>query len=290
MKIKRTLELGHNGDDVKFLQEKLKEAGLYKDKVNGYFTQNTLMSVSSFQKKMGLKVTGKVSLQMWSKLISFNEKLDNKVEEKDCLETIFNESGLTIYKGLNNTSDKKTLKNTIFLFINNSSSRPDLALSSKDPKSHYIIGRKSSSCDEDYWDGKIIKSMDDKFYLNKFDNQLLNERSIFIEICNYGELKSIDGIYYNVFNKPVIKESEIIEVGGKYYEKITENQINSLISIIRYLKNKWNIDFNITIDKTWFDYNSNWLSLGGLRTLGQVIKEKSDLFPQEELIKALNSI
>lgn len=287
MKLKRVLKYNDNGDDVKFLQEKLKEHGFYRDKINGIYGQTTMQSVTSFQKKNSIKLDGEVGLQTWNKLLNYN-KIEGVRNNSPKLEIDFKESYLTIYKGSDNKSDKKTLKNTIFLFINNTSSRPDLALNKI--KSHYIIGRKSSSSNDELWDGKILKSMDDKYYLNNFENSLINERSIFIEICNYGELILKDEVFYNSFNKPILNKEDVIKINNKFYEKITDSQIESLINLIKYLKLKWNIDFNIKINEDWFEYNESWFSLGGLRTLGQVIKNKSDLFPQENLIIALNSI
>lgn len=290
MKLKRVLKHKDIGDDVKFLQEKLKDHGFYRDRITGYFGQTTHQSVLSFQKFLNIKIDGIVNLLTWNKLICFSlskDKNKTEIENKKDLEIILKEHDLVIYKGGDNTSDKKTLKNTIFLFINNSSSRPDLALSKLN--SHYVIGRKSSSSGEDFWDGKILKSMDDKYYLNKFENQLINERSIFIEICNYGELILKDGVYYNYFNKP-INSSVVLNLNDKYYESLTQNQINSIVSLVKYLKNKWQIEFNIKIDEDWFNYNENWFSLGGLRTFGQINKEKSDLFAQPDLIEALNTI
>jgi len=286
MKLKRVLKYNDVGEDVKYLQEKLKEIGFYRDRITGHFSQTTHQSVLSFQKSLNIKVNGLVNLQTWNKLICFNISKPIK-EEENKLDILLKEGDLIVYKGSENTSDKKTLKNTIFLFINNSSSRPDIAISKLN--SHYVIGRKSSSTKEDFWDGKILRTMDDKYHLNKFENQLIDERSILIEICNYGELFLKEGIYYNHFNKP-INESEVLELNGEYYESLTDKQVDSIINLAKYLKNKWKIDFNIIINEDWFNYNQNWFSLGGLRTFGQIIKEKSDFFPQPNLIEGLNSI
>jgi N-acetyl-anhydromuramyl-L-alanine amidase AmpD len=286
MRLKRILKHNDVGEDVKILQEKLKELGFYRDRITSHFGQTTLQSVLSFQKNVNIKIDGIVNLQTWNKLNCFNISKPIK-EEENKLDILLKEGDLIVYKGTEKISDKKTLKNTIFLFINNSSSRPDIAISKSN--SHYVIGRKSSSSKEDFWDGKILRTMDDKYYLNKFENQLINDRSIFIEICNYGELFLKEGIYYNHFNKP-INESEVLELNGKYYELLTDNQIDSIVNLVKYLKNKWQIDLNIKIDNEWFNHNENWFSLGGLRTFGQIIKDKSDLFPQPNLITGLNSI
>jgi hypothetical protein len=285
MKLKRKLKQSDHGDDVRILQQRLKELNLFNERIDGYYGQNTMMAVIKFQKKIGIAIDGVVGLQTWSQLVSYNEGKQNK---SDNLIQLLNESGLIIYSGADNRSERMTIKNTIFIFINNSSSRPDLTLDKV--SAHYVIGRKSSSNDNKYWDGKILKSMDDKYYISRFEDQLINERSIFIEICNYGELHYKNGNYYNLVNKPILNSDDVINIDDKYYEKITDQQIESLINLIRYLKQKWNIEIIRYFDENWFKYDENWFSLGGLRTLGQVIKDKSDLFPQKNLIESLNRI
>ena len=41
MKLTRVITLKMSGEDVKFLQSKLKEYGFFNNKIDGYFGQNT---------------------------------------------------------------------------------------------------------------------------------------------------------------------------------------------------------------------------------------------------------
>jgi len=68
MKLKRTLKLGDSGEDVRYLQTKLKEKGLFTGKIDENFSQNLLISVTKFQKSAGIEVDGIVSHQTWSNL------------------------------------------------------------------------------------------------------------------------------------------------------------------------------------------------------------------------------
>ncbi len=49
---------GSSGDEVKTIQQKLKQWGYYKGNVDGIFGSKTLAAVKSFQQKNGLKVDG----------------------------------------------------------------------------------------------------------------------------------------------------------------------------------------------------------------------------------------
>lgn len=53
-----TLQRGNKSEDVKKLQQKLKDLGYLKDKVDGIFGKNTESAVKAFQKAKGLTVDG----------------------------------------------------------------------------------------------------------------------------------------------------------------------------------------------------------------------------------------
>lgn len=68
IKLNRILEVGMQGDDVKYLQEKLKEKGYFKFNCDGYFSQNLLISVTNFQRSININKNGTVGSQTWSNL------------------------------------------------------------------------------------------------------------------------------------------------------------------------------------------------------------------------------
>jgi hypothetical protein len=322
MKLKRVLMLRMSGDDVKFMQNKLKEFGFLKERVDGYFGQNTLVSVTNFQRSIGLKADGVVGSQTWYQLLAYST--EPKVEIVNGVQDIPNkisyvgEDGLKIYDNLLEEDEfikKETKKSTIWLHHTAGGSRPDWTIGgwekdfdvdkegNKKPVkvgTHFVIGRSSSSKDDKVWDGKILRSIDDKYWAYHLGitkkSEELNSKSISIEICNYGPLtKGKDGRFYNYVNKP-INDDDVCELetefrGYKYWEKYTPVQIESLRKLILYLSNRWGIEIEKGIYNTeWFEYDDKWFSLGGLRTHTQVRKDKFDLFPQPELIEMLNSI
>jgi len=62
-KLSRVLKLKMSGDDIKWIQLRLKENGFYNHLVNGHFDQNTLISVTNFQRRFKLKTNGLVGIQ-----------------------------------------------------------------------------------------------------------------------------------------------------------------------------------------------------------------------------------
>jgi hypothetical protein len=352
--LKRIIKIKMSGEDVRLVQHKLKEFGFYKDKIDGFFGQNLLISVTNFQKKVGVKADGVIGPQTWSHLTTYNpnpteiekeiKKIEQVVEPKiqivteepKALKPIeeitlkvshVSETGLVIYDNLLTDEEyykKPTQKNTIWLHHTAGGSRPDWTIGgwekdfqkdgsgnpildeSGKPKpiriaTSYVIGRSSSSINERLWDGKVVRAFDDKFWayhlgISRSNNELLNSRSIGIEICNYGPLRlTSDGRFINWVNKP-INESEVCELskpfrGFKYWEKYTNAQLDATAKLILYLSKKWEIEIDKGIyNIDWFEYNERWFSLGGLRTHTQVRRDKYDLFPQKELIEMLNSL
>jgi N-acetyl-anhydromuramyl-L-alanine amidase AmpD len=343
--LKRIIKIKMSGEDVRIIQHKLKEFGFYRDKIDGFFGQNLLISVTNFQRKVGIKIDGVVGPQTWSHLSTYNpnpteiekevKKNDQVVESKIQIGTgeiplkisYVSENGLVIYDNLLTEEGyykKMTQKNTIWLHHTTGGSRPDWTIGGwgkdflKDesgglilnergkPKpirvgKSYVIGRRSSSTSEKIWDGKVVRAFDDKFWayhlgVSSQNNELLNSKSIGIEICNYGPLRlTPDGRFINCVNKQ-INESEVCELskpfrGSKYWEKYTNAQLDATSKLILYLSKKWEIDINKGIyNIDWFEYNESWFSLGGLRTNTQIRRDRYDLFPQKELIEMLNSI
>ena len=70
MRLTRVIKLGMSGDDVKFIQTRLKELGLFPYSVDGNFGQNLVVSVMSFQKSKSISVDGEIGHQTWSQLIN----------------------------------------------------------------------------------------------------------------------------------------------------------------------------------------------------------------------------
>lgn len=292
MKLTRVITLKMSGEDVKFLQSKLKEYGFFNNKIDGYFGQNTLMSVVNFQKSVGIKADGVVGLQTWSQIIHFHANKNRsqivaeKVEVKETASFV-GIDGLRIYDNLLTDEEyykEEISKNTLWLHHTAGGSRPDWTIGGwekdfqKDENGNaeldssgkqipvrvgtqYVIGRRSSSSDDKSWDGKILRAFDDKYWAYHLgisrNSRMLNSRSIGIEICNYGPLTlNNNGVFFNYVNRP-IRENEVIELetpfrGYKYWEKYTDLQLENLRKLILHLSSKWGIQYDKGI------YDLNW--------------------------------
>jgi hypothetical protein len=190
-----------SGDDVVFVQKKLKDFGFYNGKIDGFFGQNLLVSVTNFQRKVNIKADGIIGMQTWSQLLNYKPNSDSKEEEnKIVIDPAKNDiqfkpfyigdNGFIIYDCLLKDEEYNKVevkKETIFLHHTAGGSRPDWTIASwekdfvKDRKgnlvldkngnktpikvaTHYVIGRKSSSTGDTLWDGKILRAFDDKYW------------------------------------------------------------------------------------------------------------------------------
>jgi hypothetical protein len=320
MRLKRVISIGMSGDDITLLQEKLKDLEFFKERIDGYFGQNTLVAVTSLQRSLGIKPDGIVGSQTWSQIINYGiPRIKSLIETPvtpviDTREITFTSSyvgsdGLIIYDCLLSDDEyvkRETQKSTIWLHHSGGGSRPDWTINGWETNNglkvgtHFVIGRKSSTGDIQVWDGKVLKAIDDRYWVSHLGietkSDQLNSRSIGIELCNYGPLTlGKDGNFYNYVNKPINKE-DVVELetefrGYKYWEKYTDSQLESLYKLIIYLKKRWIIQIESGIyNEDWFNYDEKWFSMGGLRSHGQVRKDKFDLFPQKELIDMLNRL
>jgi len=190
------------------------------------------------------------------------------------------------------------------VFVHNS--RPDWVSSSWDRDDRngkpyriatpYVIGRRASSNGDSSFDGKVFRAFDDKYWAYhlgvKGTNGKYDKNSIGIEICNYGYCKVVDGKFINYVNREVPAD-EVADLGRefrgyRYWEKYTDEQIENLRKLLVYLIDKHDIEIEHGIyDWDWFDYDPEKLKGKGIRTHVQVRNDKTDMFPQQELIDML---
>ena len=80
MKLSRTLTLNMSGEDISFLQTKLKNIGFFSGRISGYFGQDTLMAVTNFQREVGIKANGSVGSLVWNKLNNYGKVITKEPE------------------------------------------------------------------------------------------------------------------------------------------------------------------------------------------------------------------
>lgn len=252
MKLQRVIMLNMSGDDVRFVQTKLQEFGLFNGKIDGFFGQNLLVSITNFQRKVNIKADGIIGMQTWSQLVNYNPNPIVVEEKKPVVNPIKNdipftpshigEDGFMIYDCLLTDEEYNKVdvrKETIYLHHTAGGSRPDWSIGAwekdylKDKKGNpvldkngnpiplkvgtqYIIGRKSSSTGDTLWDGKILRAFDDRYWAYHLGittkNDELNSKSIGIEICSYGPLTIGKDGKFYNYVNKPIMESEVVEL------------------------------------------------------------------------------
>ena len=174
----------------------------------------------------------------------------------------------------------------------------------------YVIGGISTSNNELLYDGVIYRAFDEKYWahhlgLKQQNNRSLNQRSIGIEICNYGPLVlNREGKFINYVKRevPASMVATLDEPfrGYKYYHRYTDKQLQSLRTLLLDISNRHDIDIRSGLREYLkvpykpsfaFDLKEEALKGSpGLWTHSNVRKDKSDCFPQPELISLIQSL
>lgn len=129
--------------------------------------------------------------------------------------------------------------------------------------------------------------------LNVSNFREIEKQTIAIEIANYGYLIKSRGDYYNAY-QGYISPDNVCVLNSPFkgivaFEKYTEAQIESTRRLILYLSEKFNID--ISNKENIFDLNSNALKgIGGLWSHNSFRKDKTDIYPQPEMIEMLKGL
>jgi hypothetical protein len=211
-------------------------------------------------------------------------------------------------------------KDTIFIHHTAGSHRPDYTIAGWNSDklqsgaklkvgTSYVMGGLSTTDGDASWDGVICTCFPDKFWahhlgLKTANNTVLNEKSIGIEICNYGPITlSKDGKFYNYVNK-IVPANMVVELpkafqGYKYYHKYTDKQIAALKSLLIDLSTRYSINLKEGLSSLLnqgkgadaFLLNQDALAgKPGVWTHTNVRKDKFDCSPQENLMAMLKSL
>lgn len=209
-------------------------------------------------------------------------------------------------------------KDTIYLHHTAGSHRPDYTIDGWERDMNksggqlavataYVIGGISTTDKNAAYDGSIYRAFEDKYWAHHLgcktdNNKLLNQKSVGIEVCNYGPLtKTKDGTFLNYVNKPVPADmvGTLIKPfkGFTYYHKYTDKQILSLKELIIDISKRHLIDIKkglkvvAPLADAAFTLNSNALAGSpGVWTHVNVRDDKFDLWPQPQLIEMLKSL
>ena len=245
MELTRKITIGMDGEDVLYLQNKLSEYGFFTGYADGVFSEATILAYNNFQKHNNLQVTSHINLKTWN-------LINNYYNYQEIINTNMHESVLITPNNFKITDllidssyyeNEYTKKDTVCLHISNGSSNPRWTATNlrrikkgntyKYYINPYIIGGNI-----------VIRTYDSDYWSHHMGTIYQSKRTIGIEICNNGELiKGTDNHFYTE-NNHQIESSNVYEYDGKYYEKITSDQIHSIVETIKFLIVKHNLSGN----------------------------------------------
>lgn len=176
---------------------------------------------------------------------------------------------------------------------------------------NYVIGGFDIKTNKSNNDGKIIKCIPDEYFAWHLGstskdkiNMHMHIHSVGIEICNMGYLiKKGDSFF--TYTGARVPDNHVEDLGFKfrgyqYWQKYTEDQIDSTYALIKSIGKKHNIDLNLGL-KEWlktsnaqkaFEFNEMARDgkIKGVLSHTNVRKDKTDVSPQKLLVEMINSL
>ncbi len=294
------LKVGSTGELVRILQE------LLEIKVDGIYGNNTWKAVKRLQQKVGLSQDGIVGPLTW-KALKFNPKESILDTDREQYENWIESYHLPE----NEYVDKETSKKFIVNHHTAGRENPYKTIDhwAEDNRgrvgTNYVIGGISTDGTNINYDGKILRSINDEYYgwhIGPGGSFYLKEHSLSIELCSAGGLRNVNGVWRTWFNEKV-EDSQVCELkkpfrGYRAFQKYSEEQLKSLKAVWIYLANKHDIDIRkgmqswLLNNQNAFEWNIEAYSgkVEGMLNHTNLRKDKSDMFPQPELLDLIRSI
>jgi N-acetyl-anhydromuramyl-L-alanine amidase AmpD len=122
----------------------------------------------------------------------------------------------------------------------------------------------------------------------------LDKHSIGIEICNWGQLESRNGKFYNYVDREVaadqVTELPLVYKGYRYFHKYSDAQIQSVKDLLLYWKTQYGINLTYDYDQM-FTVNTKALKgENGLYSHNSYRKDKIDIYPCPRMIEILKTL
>lgn len=155
-------------------------------------------------------------------------------------------------------------------------------------------------------DGEIVQAFSSKYWAyhlgikgevfaaRGLKHRILDKTSIGIEICNWGPLDPEDGKFITYVGTEV-KPADVCTLeepykGFKYWHKYTDAQINSLVDLLKYLSEAYNIPLKYNYDRLFTVNNEALTGVPGVYTHNSYRKDKTDIYPDPRIILALKTL
>ena len=290
------LKLGSKGKEVESLQNFL---GL---KADGSFGPKTEEAVKKWQKENGLTPDGIVGPKTINTMGLLSTDISENVKE---------ESGLLITKSFLDKDEYfvgPSKKEFLFLHHTAGGHNPYSTIKNwnNDTRgriaTEFVVGGPSVAGNDFKYDGTVLQAFPEGGYawhLGDNGSQQMHKNSVGIEVCNFAYI--VNGLTYA---KTKADQSQIVTLdkafrGHKTWHRYSDKQLESLRQLILHIANRDNIDIHsgliAEIKKKGvdgFEFNSDayYGKVKGMWTHTNTRKDKSDMFPQQELIDMLLSL
>ena len=291
------LKLGSKGKAVEDLQKYL------KIKVDGDFGPKTEQAVKKFQTSKNLTADGVVGEKTWNAM-GFEITTDLSETVSTSNELIIEQKFLDKDEYLKGPTKKE------YLFLHHTAGGHNpyqvVTMWNNDTRgrigTEFVLGGQSVFNGDTTHDGKIVQSFPEGAYgwhLGDNGSEYMHSHSVGIEVCNFGPIK--DGKTYTGGKANPLQVVELNQVfrGHKTWHRYSDRQIEVLKSLILYIANRDNIDIHTGLISEikkkgvkGFEFNSDayYGKIKGMWTHTNTRKDKSDMFPQQELIDMLLSL
>lgn len=308
------LKQGSKGDDVKKLQQFL---GIG---VDGIFGPKTEAAVKELQRVHGISVDGIVGKETWEALANPTTDLteveptpEPKPNPIPAAKPEAAKSGSIVIQKryLPEGEYKKGPTKKEYLFLHHTAGwhNPYNTIDAwgKDSRgevaTEFVIGGQSVKGDDNRYDGEIVQAFPEGNYgwhLGQNGSQYMHTHSVGIEVCNFSYLDANNKTYAGA----TCVESQIVTLakpfkGHTRWHRYSNQQIESLRQLILYIANRDSIDIHKGLIQeikakgaAGFEYNEDayYGRVKGMWTHTNTRKDKSDMFPQQELLDMLLSL
>lgn len=292
----KVLKLGSKGKEVEDLQRYL------KIKIDGDFGPKTETAVKKFQKDNKLTPDGVVGPKTWNAMGFFTTDLSETVITSG--ELIIDQKYMDKDEYLVGPTKKE------YLFLHHTAGGHDpyavVKMWNNDTRgrigTEFVMGGQSVFNNNDDFDGVIVQAFPEGGYawhLGENGSQYMHTNSVGIEVCNFGYIKN-----GKTYTGQKANENQIVTLdnefrGFKTWHRYSDQQILKLKELILFIADRDNIDIRKGLIEEirkrgvgGFDFNSDayYGKIKGMWTHTNTRKDKTDMFPQQELIDMLLSL
>ena len=290
-------KIGSRGQIVKDIQEVVGSGA------DGIFGPATAEAVKKWQRENKLNADGIVG----PATLEAMDLLDTDVSEQ----TYTTENGLVIHQHFlprGEYLDGPTKKEYWFLHHTAGWHNPYKCIDSwgRDSRgriaTEFVLGGGSVKGNDDTYDGEMVQAFPEGGYgwhLGKNGSQYMHKHSVAIEICNFGYVKN-----GKTYAGTTVAESQKVELpqafrGYKTWHRYSDKQLEATRKWILFIAERDNMDVRDGLQK-WikdegvkaFDWKEDayYGRVKGLLTHTNTRKDKTDLFPQPELMDMILSL